>query len=73
MVVASGSGIPISILRAPANPHESTLAAPALRNIRDLARGVDVIAPHVSNRKKTQDGPKLRRYKRCWIIERTNS
>lgn len=36
-------------------------------------RGIDLIAPHISNRKKTQDGRKLRRYKRRWIIERTNA
>ena len=34
--------------------------------------GVEMIAPHKSNRKKqkTQDGRKLRRYKRRWKIER---
>ena len=34
--------------------------------------GVDLIAPHRSNRKKakTQDGRCLRRYKRRWKIER---
>jgi len=39
-------------------------------------RGIEVIAPHRSNRKsdndnKTQDGRKLRRYKRRWKVERT--
>jgi transposase len=36
-------------------------------------RGVDMIAPHRRNRKKpcTQDGRKLRRYKRRWKVERT--
>ena len=35
-------------------------------------RGVEMIAPHRRNRKKpkTQDGRKLRRYKRRWKIER---
>jgi transposase len=35
-------------------------------------KGVELIAPHRSNRKKkkTQDGRKLRRYKRRWKIER---
>lgn len=35
-------------------------------------QGVELIAPHRSNRKKprTQDGRKLRRYKRRWKIER---
>jgi len=34
--------------------------------------GIEVIAPHRKNRKKakTQDGRKLRRYKRRWKIER---
>lgn len=37
-------------------------------------RGVELIAPHRSNRKpenKTQDGRPLRRYKRRWTVERT--
>ncbi|MCW1885442.1 IS5 family transposase [Luteolibacter flavescens] len=36
--------------------------------------GVDMISPHRSNRKpgnRTQDGRKLRRYKRRWTVERT--
>jgi transposase len=34
--------------------------------------GVDLIAPHKSNRRKlrTQDGRKLRRYERRWLVER---
>lgn len=34
--------------------------------------GVELIAPHRSNRKrpKTQDGRKLRRYRRRWRVER---
>src|SRR5215472_8717023 len=33
--------------------------------------GIEVIAPHRSNRKnKTQDGRRLRRYKRRWKVER---
>lgn len=39
----------------------------------DLAQlGIDLIAPHRRNRKKpkTQDGRKLRRYKRRWKVER---
>ena len=37
-----------------------------------LGRGIEMIAPHRHNRrkKKTQDGRKLRRYKRRWKIER---
>ena len=40
---------------------------------KELAeQGIEVIAPHKSNRKKarTQDGRVLRRYKRRWKIER---
>lgn len=42
-----------------------------LRN-RLAKRGIDLICPNRSNKKvKTQDGRKLRRYKRRWKIERT--
>jgi len=36
------------------------------------ALGIELIAPHKRNRKKpkTQDGRKLRRYKRRWKVER---
>ena len=36
------------------------------------ALGIEMIAPHKRNRKKarTQDGRKLRRYKRRWKVER---
>jgi transposase len=36
------------------------------------AQGVEMIAPHLKGRKKrsTQDGRKLRRYKRRWKVER---
>lgn len=39
------------------------------------ARGIELIVPHRGNRKKppTQDGRPLRRYKRRWIVERTNA
>jgi transposase len=38
-------------------------------------RGIDLVCPHRRGRKKppTQDGRKLRRYKRRYRIERTNS
>lgn len=37
-------------------------------------KGIDFIVPHLRNRKnKTQDGRKLRRYRRRWIVERTNA
>jgi transposase len=36
-------------------------------------RGIELICPHKKNRVRpaTQDGRKLRRYKRRWIVERT--
>jgi transposase len=36
-------------------------------------QGIEFICPHRSNRKKkpTQDGRRLRRYKRRWTVERT--
>ncbi len=33
-------------------------------------QGIEMIAPHRRGKKKTQDGRKLRRYKRRWKIER---
>jgi transposase len=38
-------------------------------------RGIDLIVPYRQNnkKKKYEDGRKLRRYKRRWIIERTNA
>ena len=37
-------------------------------------RGIQLIAPHLSTRKhRFQDGRSLRRYKRRWIVERTNA
>ncbi len=42
---------------------------------RFLKRGIDLIAPHKCNRVKppTQDGRKIRRYRKRWKVERTNS
>ena len=38
-------------------------------------RGIELIVPHRSNRKKpaTQEGRVLRRYRRRWMIERTDA
>lgn len=47
-----------------------------VQGLRDRLRrrGVDLIAPkHPTHTNNTQDGRKLRRCKRRWIIERTNS
>lgn len=42
--------------------------------LRMKAMGVDLIAPHLSTRTdRFQDGRKLRRYRRRWIVERTNA
>ena len=43
--------------------------------IRLAKRGIDLICPHRRNRVRPslQDGRKLRRYRRRWIIERTNA
>ncbi len=36
-----------------------------------LERSIELIAPHLSSRRrKTQDGRPLRRYKRRWLVER---
>jgi len=45
-----------------------------LRN-RLKKRGIELIVPHKRNRvkKPTQDGRKLRRYRKRWKIERTNA
>lgn len=44
------------------------------RHRRQLARrGIELIAPQRANRRKTQDGRPLRRYRRRWKIERTLS
>jgi transposase len=94
MVVADGTGLPVSVHAASASPHEITLVGETLAAgfapgesewlIGDRAydsdpldailaeRGIEMIAPHRRNRKKkkTQDGRKLRRYKRRWKVER---
>lgn len=45
----------------------------ALRQ-RMRSKKIDFIVPHLRNRKnRTQDGRKLRRYRRRWIVERTNA
>jgi len=38
-------------------------------------RGIELIAPYRSNnqQRRYEDGRKLRRYKRRWIVERTNA
>jgi transposase len=42
--------------------------------LRLKRRGIQLIAPHLSTRKhRFQDGRSLRRYKRRWLVERTNA
>lgn len=42
--------------------------------LRMKRKGIDFIVPHLRNRKnKFQDARKLRRYRRRWIVERTNA
>lgn len=42
--------------------------------LRLKRRGIQLIAPHLRTRKhRYQDGRCLRRYKRRWIVERTNA
>jgi transposase len=38
-------------------------------------RAIELIAPYHKNnkRRRYEDGRKMRRYKRCWIVERTNA
>ena len=46
---------------------------PLRKHLRN--RGIELIVPHRKKRRKppTQDGRPLRRYKRRWIVERTNA
>lgn len=42
--------------------------------LRLKRRGIQLIAPHLSTRThRFQDGRSLRRYKRRWLVERTNA
>jgi transposase len=36
----------------------------------DEEYSIEMIAPNRENRSRTQDGGRLRRYKRCWVVER---
>jgi transposase len=69
-VLRKGRGRPRS--RFPRLIYDKACDCDPLRK-RLKARGIDLICPHKCNRVKpsTQDGRKLRRYKRRWKIERT--
>ncbi|MBX3507003.1 MAG: transposase [Parvibaculum sp.] len=65
-VTVSGGEVPLVADRADdSDPHRQRLKA----------RGFDLVCPHRKGRKRrpTQDGRKLRRYKRRWKVERTIS
>lgn len=65
-VKVSGAAVPLVADRAyDSDPHRERL--------RD--RGFDLVCPHRRGRKRapTQDGRKLRRYRRRWKVERTIS
>lgn len=62
MLVADGRGLPIGVLTAPANPHESTLAEPTLRTVRvpRAKRGRPKSKPKRLIADKAYDSQKLR-------------
>jgi len=65
MAMADRNGLPLAVGIACGQRHEAPLARPTVE------LGVDMIAPHKCNRRhKTQDGRKLRRYRRRWKVER---
>jgi transposase len=82
MAIADASGLPIDIDSHLASPHKITLVekligdrtydSDPLDQQMLEANGLEMIAPHRSNRKKkkTQDGRKLHRYKKRRKIER---
>jgi transposase len=66
--------VPLSVRTHAANHHAVTLVQLSFDFYLDDDRkqnGVNLIAPHRSTRKlKTQDGRRLRRYERRWLVER---
>ena len=82
MAIVDRHGLPLSVSTHAANHHEVRLvqlcfdfymieAKPALDD--DLRKdGIEMVAPHRSNRRRcaTQDGRRLRRYARRWLVER---
>jgi len=70
MAVADRNGLPVSVCAESATPHEVTLATDRL-DAELRSYGIEVIAPHRRNRRNsTQDGRRLKRYRRRWKIER---
>jgi hypothetical protein len=65
MAVADRNGLRVSVCAESATPHEVTLA------MSTLLQMVVPDAPHRRNRRNsTQDGRRLKRYRRRWKIER---
>lgn len=97
VAVVDRHGTPIGVVTAPANVHESHLAAPALAAIPEVfvpwdvpvladraydsdplrdelaADGYRLLAPHRKNRTREprNDGRRMRRYRRRYVVERT--
>lgn len=77
MVLSDGRGVPIAVHVDRASPAENESKGydddPLRRRLWN--RGIELISPYRSNNKSRvfEDGRKLRRYKRRYIIERTNS
>jgi transposase len=75
MVVADRNGLPVSVCAESATPHEVTLAISTYDSDRVDTElrfyGIEVIAAHRRNRRNsTQDGRRLKRYRRRGKIER---
>ena len=79
MVLADGAGLALGVCVEAATPSEVKLLERALDSVKVRAllvkRDIEPIIPKRRNNRKAthQDGRKLRRYRRRWIIERTNS
>ncbi len=72
MAVADRNGLPVSVCAESATPHEMTLAISTLLQmvVPDAPQNL-IGAPHRRNRRNsTQDGRRLKRYRRRWKIER---
>ena len=84
MILADGEGVALGVRLESASPAEVTLAERVIADkgydsdrLRERLRnrGIDLIAPYRSNNRERryEDRRKLRRYKRRWIVERTNA
>ena len=87
MVVVDGKGVPLGSTITSASPHEVTLVDAVMNQIkvprngpgRPKTRPKRLIADRaydsddLRKKPKVQDGRKLRRYRKRWIVERTFS